>query len=212
MLSVTNLKTGYDGKTVVDLADLTVSKGAKCLIRGNSGCGKTTLLYALAGLGDIQQGRVVINQTDIYALAESARDHFRGKNIGIVFQTLHLVKSLTVIENILLGAFVSNAEQNTAWAEVLLDKLGIADLRNRSAAEISQGQAQRVAIARALLNKPALLLADEPTSSLDHTAAMQVIALLKDLSSETQTTLIVSSHDDRIMHEFEHTLPMGEAA
>lgn len=212
MLAVKDLKAGYGGKTVVTLLALTVEKGHKFLIRGESGSGKTTLLYAIAGLGEINGGSVTIEQTDIYGLNEGARDRFRGEKIGIVFQTLHLVKSLTVLENILLGSFVNKREQNTAWAEELLKRLGIAELRDRPATDISQGQAQRVAIARALLNKPALLLADEPTSSLDNKSATAVIALLKSLSAETGATLLISSHDDRIAGEFDQTIVLGEAA
>ena len=212
MLTINNLKAGYGDKTVVDLKAFNVEKGKKCLIRGASGSGKTTLLYAIAGLGDIQGGTISVAGTDVYKLSEEERDRFRGEKLGIVFQTLHLVKSLTVLENILLGSFVNKREQNVAWAKELLARLGIADLADRPASEISQGQAQRVAIARALLNKPALLLADEPTSSLDSKSALQVIALLKSLSAEKGATLLVSSHDDRIQHEFDQTLEIGVAA
>ena len=212
MLTISNLKTGYGDKTVVDLKAFNVDKGKKCLIRGISGSGKTTLLYAIAGLGDIQNGTVSVEGTDIYKLSEGERDRFRGEKLGIVFQTLHLVKSLTVLENILLGSFVNKRDQNVPYARELLARLGIAELVDRPASDISQGQAQRVAIARALLNKPALLLADEPTSSLDSKSALQVIALLKSLSAETGATLLVSSHDDRIQNEFDQTLEMGVVA
>lgn len=212
MLTINNLKAGYNGKTVVDLKAFHVEQGKKCLIRGASGSGKTTLLYAIAGLGDIQNGTVSVEGTDIYKLSEGERDRFRGQKLGIVFQTLHLVKSLTVLENILLGSFVNKREQNAPYAKELLSRLGIAELPARPASDISQGQAQRVAIARALLNKPALLLADEPTSSLDSKSALQVIALLKTLSAETGAILLVSSHDDRIQHEFDQILEMGVAA
>jgi ABC-type lipoprotein export system ATPase subunit len=212
MLTISNLKTGYDGKAVVDLKAFNVEKGKRCLIRGTSGSGKTTLLYAIAGLGDIQGGTVSVAGADVYKLSEGERDRFRGEKMGIVFQTLHLVKSLTVLENILLGSFVNKREQNVSWAKELLSRLGIAELAERPASEISQGQAQRVAIARALLNKPALLLADEPTSSLDSKSALQVIALLKSLTAETGATLLVSSHDDRITGEFDQTLELGAVA
>lgn len=212
MLTISNLKAGYGDKIVVDLKTFNVEKGKKCLIRGASGSGKTTLLYAIAGLGEIQGGTVSVAGADIYKLSEGERDSFRGEKLGIVFQTLHLVKSLNVIENILLGSFVNKRVQSESYARELLARLGIAELANRPASEISQGQAQRVAIARALLNKPALLLADEPTSSLDSKSALQVISLLKSLTAETGATLLVSSHDDRIQHEFDQTLEIGETA
>lgn len=209
MLSVNNLKAGYGETMAINLKDLNVEKGKKCLIRGQSGSGKTTLLYAIAGLGEIKEGHISIAGTDIYKLNEGERDRFRGEKIGIVFQTLHLVKSLNVLENILLGSFVNKRAQNASYARELLARLGIADLDSRSASDISQGQAQRVAIARALLNKPALLLADEPTSSLDRQSAQHVIALLKNLSDEMGATLLVSSHDDRIQNEFDQVLEIG---
>lgn len=210
MLAISNLKAGYGNKTIVDLKDFKVEEGRKCLIRGASGSGKTTLLYAIAGLGDIQGGTISVAGTDVYQLSEGARDRFRGEKLGMVFQTLHLVKSLSVLENIFLGSFLNKHLQDVIYARELLVRLGIADLADRPASEISQGQAQRVAIARALLGKPALLLADEPTSSLDHKAAMQVIKLLGTLVAETDTTLLVSSHDDRIQSEFDQILEIGD--
>jgi putative ABC transport system ATP-binding protein len=212
MITLQNLKLGYDGKTVVDIPHLTIPKGQKYLITGASGSGKTTLLFALAGLSQQLQGSVMINGMDIYKLNEAERDHFRGRHIGIVFQTLYLVKSLSILDNLLLAPFVNNTPQDKAWALHLLAKMGIDNLKDRAVTDISQGQAQRVAIARALLNKPALLLADEPTSSLDDAAAMQVVSLLTDLARETGATLVVSSHDARIKSAFDQTLVLGEKA
>jgi ABC-type lipoprotein export system ATPase subunit len=212
MLKINNLTAGYNDKVIINVKTFNVYKGKKCLIRGPSGSGKTTLLYAIAGLSEIQSGTISIADTDIYKLSTTERDRFRGEKLGIVFQTLHLVKSLTVFENILLGAFVNNQKQNVIWAHELLTRLGLVDIAHRSAYQISHGQAQRVAIARALLNKPTLLLADEPTSSLDKKSALQVISLLKSLCVEIKTTLLVSSHDDRIENEFDQTLEIGEIA
>lgn len=209
MLAIRDLKTGYRERTVVELPFFNVEKGARCLLRGPSGSGKTTLLYAIAGLGNVQRGTVSLEGTDLYKLGEEERDRLRGEKIGFIFQTLHLVKSLTVLENVLLGSFVNRRIQNVSWAKDLLKRLEIADLADRPATDISQGQAQRVAIARAMLNKPALLLADEPTSSLDNTSAGQVIGLLKAISAEAGMTLLVSSHDDRIAREFGQILELG---
>lgn len=210
MLTVKNLTSGYAGKAVITNQSLQLTQGEKCLISGISGSGKTTLLYALAGLGDVISGSVIVNDNDIYALPPAARDAFRGQHIGIIFQTLHLIKSLSVMDNILLSSFAANRTQDTARAEYLLERLGIAALKNKPATEISQGQAQRVAIARALLGKPTLLLADEPTSSLDDQSAESVMRLLCDLATESGATLVVSSHDARIKHHFTRSLLIGE--
>lgn len=212
MLALKDLKAGYAGKTVVALDHLALKAGSKCLVRGPSGSGKTTLLYAIAGLAELQKGDVSLEGIALYQLKEAARDRLRGEKIGIVFQNLNLVKSLTVLENILLGSFLTQHDQNIARAEELLAKLGIAELEDRQTTDISQGQAQRVAIARALLNKPALLLADEPTSSLDDQSAARVIGLLMALTRETNTTLVVSTHDARICKAFDQTLNLGAAA
>ena len=211
MLAVKNLKTGYNGTTVVSLASLEVNPGGHCLIRGASGSGKTTLLYALAGLGEIQGGTVSIDGADIYGFAESARDRLRGEKIGIIFQELNLVKSLTVLDNVLLGPFVNGRVQNMTRASELLARLGIAGFADRPAAILSRGQAQRVAIARALLNNPKLLLADEPTSSLDDAAAEQVMSILAELSAETGAALVVSTHDARITDRFDQVVNVGAA-
>ena len=212
MITLTNLQAGYGQKTMLNLAHYHIAPGAKCLITGPSGSGKTTLLYALAGLADVQAGQVIVNGTNIYALIAAERDHFRGANIGIVFQTLHLLKSLSVLDNLLLGAFLGHKPQDQLWAKTLLEKLDIAHLANSLVTDISQGQAQRVAIARAVMNKPKLLLADEPTSSLDDVSAKQVIDLLQELALETGATLVVSSHDSRIKSAFDQQIALGENA
>lgn len=212
MITLNNLKIGYQQQVFVTIPHLRIPKKEKHLITGRSGSGKTTLLYAIAGLNLPQSGSIVINNTDIYSLTESMRDQFRGHSIGIVFQTLHLVKSLSVLDNLLLAPFVTKRTQDKAWALHLLHKMEIADLKDRTSTSLSQGQAQRVAIARALMNKPSVLLADEPTSSLDDKAAIQVMSLLADLALETDTTLVVSSHDARIKSDFDQTLILGENA
>lgn len=212
VLTIEGLRAGYGGRSVAHLPQLSLTAGEACLLRGASGSGKTTLLYAIAGFGGVLGGSVRVGNMDPYSLTESARDRWRGDQIGIVFQTLNLVKSLSVMENVLLGAFVSGRAQDAARAGELLERLGIADLRHKSAARISQGQAQRVAIARALLNRPALLLADEPTSSLDHAAAVAAMDLLTSLCRESGAALVVATHDERIGHGFDHQITLGGAA
>lgn len=208
MLIVKNLVAGYNGKAVLSLPALDLKRGEQCLIRGESGSGKTTLLCALAGLGGVISGSVSIKGTEIYSLRENERDRLRGQKIGIIFQTLHLVKSLSVIDNILLGSFAIQSVQNMDWADELLHKLGIDDLKHKSPNGISQGQAQRVAIARALVNKPEILLADEPTSALDRVSSQSVLTLLKTLGNDLDLSLVISSHDERIFGAFEKVLTL----
>lgn len=203
MITLANLKAGYKGTTVLDIPSLTIAQGQKFLLKGASGSGKTTLLYALAGIGEIQSGTVTVNGTNLYELAESERDKFRGHHIGIVFQTLHLVKSLTVRENVLLAASINNTAPDMAYINELLTQTDIADIADKPATQISQGQAQRAAIVRAMVMKPALLLADEPTSGLDDRAAANVMNLLKHIVTTHKTTLVVASHDNRITADFD---------
>lgn len=211
MIEITSLEAGYGSIPKVKLDRLFIEKAESFLIRGESGSGKTTLLNTIGGLIRPVGGKIKIGGTDISTLNEADMDRFRGINIGFVFQTLHLVKSLNVMENILLGAYAAGKNQDVSWAETLLDKTGIRDLAHKKADEISQGQAQRAAIARALINKPSLLLADEPTSALDNHSTKNILSLLQSLTDEFGMTLIVTSHDERIVDAFNHTLILGDA-
>ena len=209
MLKITDLAAGYDGKIAVRLAELSLQPGQSCLISGPSGSGKTTLLYAIAGFSQPLAGTVELQDVDIYGLDEAARDEFRGRQIGIIFQTLHLIKSLSVLHNILLGQYLIGGAQDNDRAVSLLASLGIAELKDRPATALSQGQAQRVAIARALIKQPALLLADEPTASLDDISAAKAIAELKKLALLFGAILIVSSHDRRLRQHFDRVIELG---
>jgi putative ABC transport system ATP-binding protein len=209
MLTTTELTLGYQDKAILKLPPLHIADGNHYLLTGPSGSGKTTLLYSLAGLLEVLSGNIIINNTDITQLSESDRDHFRGQHLGIIFQTLHLVKSLSAIDNLMLASYAANMPQDKKYAQSLLDKLGIGDKANALPAALSQGQAQRVAIARAILHHPALLLADEPTSSLDDASCEAVITLLKSVAREANITLIISTHDNRVKPHFEHIICVG---
>lgn len=199
MLEIKDLAAGYgDSDIVVRLPALTLNRGQSCLLQGASGSGKSTLLHAIAGLGPVMRGSVRIDGEEMNLPGAAARDNLRGRKIGIVFQALHLVKSLTVRENVLLSAAVTGRKADGARADDLLLRL--------------DAKAQRVAIARALLPGPALLLADEPTSSLDDTNASRVGRLLAELAAENGAALMVASHDARITSIFTHVIPVGAAA
>jgi putative ABC transport system ATP-binding protein len=170
------------------------------------------LLYAIAGLMDVMQGSIQVAGTDITKLSESERDRFRGKRIGMIFQTLHLVKSLSVMDNLMLASYVAGVPQYKEHAHGLLKQLGIYEKRDALPSQLSQGQAQRVAIVRAVLHHPELLLADEPTSSLDDGACEAVMTLIQKIAKDNGAALLVSTHDARVKKYFSEVITIGGAA
>lgn len=172
------------------------------LILGESGSGKSTLLHLIGGFSRPATGSVTIQGQNIYDLRESKLDQFRAQHLGFIFQEAHLLKNLSVIDNIKLAQSLAGFSTDTQTIQQLLEKLQLANLGNRKPNELSRGQVQRVAIARALINKPAILLADEPTASLDDKNTFLVIELLKSLANEQGSTLLISTHDKRLKDEF----------
>ena len=211
MLNIENLVAGYDGTPVVQIPSLSVPSGEHCLILGQSGSGKTTLLYAIAGLLKPQDGRILLDDTEMAALNGAAQDAFRGKHIGIIYQTLHMAAPLSVLQNILLVQYAAGLPQDAARAEEWLTRLGLFEHRHKKPSELSQGQQQRVAIARAAINAPRLILGDEPTSALDDAACETVMRLLLESAQASGASLIVATHDARIQKYFRHTVTLGAA-
>ena len=206
MLKMEHVTTGYQGKPVIYLDKLSLPERGQCLITGASGGGKTTLLYVIAGLMPVWSGRVVINGIDITLLKEQEMDRFRGVQLGIIFQTLHLVPSLTVMENLLLASYAVNMPPNHEYMEEILHRLDIYDKKDSLPHRLSQGQAQRVAIARAVLHHPRLIIADEPTSSLDDKNCESVIMLIRQVAEETGAALLIATHDSRIKAHFSNII------
>jgi putative ABC transport system ATP-binding protein len=154
-------------------------------------------------------GTITVGGTDLTTLSEAALDHFRGRRIGMIFQTLHLMRSLSVLDNLLLASYVAGLPQKREHARQLLAELGIAEKADALPEALSQGQAQRVAIARAVLHRPALILADEPTSSLDDEACAVVIGLIRQVARETGAALVISTHDSRVKEHFNQIIQLG---
>ncbi|MDR6808650.1 putative ABC transport system ATP-binding protein [Dyadobacter sp. BE34] len=202
MLQTSDLTKTFTNGTTLHFPDWTVTAGEQWLLLGESGSGKTTLLHMLGGLLKPSEGKVMVNATNVYALPARALDRFRGQHIGIVFQQPHLIRSMTVEENLLLAQSFAGIGKDIFRIREVLNALEMDHKRHAYPQELSQGQAQRVGIARALVNRPALLLADEPTSSLDNRNADAVIRLLSDLATSERSTLIVCTHDDRVKESF----------
>lgn len=211
MLEVTDLLAGYDGKPVAHLGRLSVGAGEAAILAGVSGSGKTTLLLAIAGLAETMRGSVLVKGEDVVRLSSRERDRHRGRSIGLVFQDLHLVPGLSALENMLLAPFASGARPDRARALAMLDRLGVRDHANAGAETLSRGQAQRVAIARALLMKPRVILADEPTASLDDKSCATVLALLSETARENGAALVIATHDGRVRSHIPRTVT-AEAA
>ncbi|MFE0458209.1 ABC transporter ATP-binding protein [Kitasatospora sp. NPDC058965] len=183
----------------LDGVSLEIRAGEAVAVMGPSGCGKSTLLNMVAGLDRPSAGLVEVNGEDLGRLNETGLALFRRHRIGMVFQFFHLIDDLPALDNVALAAQLtgSSARQARRRALELLDELGIADRRSVYPAALSGGERQRVAVARALMNRPALLLADEPTGALDSRAGEQVMDLLIDLNQIGQTLLMVT-HDQRL--------------
>lgn len=176
---------------------LQIKRGEKVFLCGPSGAGKTTLMYTLAGLEVPQEGSVVIDGTDIYALNMKKRALFRNKYMGFIFQNYMLMPELTALENASLATAVAGIEA-TERVIALLERVGLADRLNHLPNELSGGEQQRVAIARALAHNPEIIFADEPTGNLDSRNGRQILDLLFELADETGRTLVMVTHDQDI--------------
>lgn len=209
MISIQAVSHSYVPSMPISFKDWQINKGEQWLLLGDSGSGKTTLLHILTGILKPQSGKVIMNDTAIYELSAKALDQFRGRHIGIVFQKPHLIKSLTVNENLLLAQNFAHLPENQERINEVLESLAIADKKKAFPNELSQGQLQRVSIARAVINKPELLIADEPTSSLDDRNAHAVLELLLQQSALNQATLVVATHDKRVKDAFTHTYSLA---
>jgi putative ABC transport system ATP-binding protein len=208
MLRLAKLHYGHTGQPIFEDFSWEVPHGQHALMLGASGSGKTTLLHLLAGLLTPSSGTIEIDGQNIAALSGAALDSWRGKNIGMVFQTLHLVKALTVQDNLRLAQTMARMPADDARIAHLLGGLGLTDKAERYPHQLSVGQAQRVAIARAVLNKPKWILADEPTSALDDAHCEETLNLLEAQAQECGATLIVATHDGRIKSRYTHRIEL----
>ena len=180
MLKTEGLSFSYNSSHIFTFPDILLQQGEDLLILGDSGVGKTTLIQILSGLLSPHSGFVEMNGTRFQDLSSKSLDQFRGSNIGMVFQQSHFVRNLSILDNLLLSLYLSNKLQDKKRAIHLLQEIGLADKLNNMPDELSQGEQQRAAIATALIKTPDLILADEPTSSLDDNNCQKIITLLKE--------------------------------
>jgi putative ABC transport system ATP-binding protein len=202
----------YDGSEVLRVDQWSAEQGAQWLLLGPSGSGKTTLLHILAGILRPTAGRALIAGQDVAALSAPEMDRFRGRNIGIVLQRLHLLPSLTVAENVQLAQYLAGLPQDAARVQEVLAGLDLADKAGMRPHALSHGQAQRAAIARAVVNRPRLLLADEPTSNLDDGRCAQALDLLLTQAAACGATLVIATHDQRVKSRISNHYQLGAAS
>jgi lipoprotein-releasing system ATP-binding protein len=208
MISTKNIRFSYGKGTDFSFPDITARQGNSLLITGGSGKGKTTLLHLLGGLLRPQQGEVLIDDTNISTLSEKQLDRFRGKNIGIVLQQAYFMASLSVVDNVSLASWLATGTEAKEKATQLLEQLGLKEHLHKLPSQLSIGQQQRVSIARALINSPKLLLADEPTSSLDDENAFVVADMLSALAAQFGTALVIVTHDQRLKDRFPNQISL----
>ena len=197
--SVTKRVSSPEGTlTILAEVDLQIAAGETVAIVGASGAGKSTLLALLAGLDEPSAGRVWLNGAELTALDEDGRAAVRARHVGFVFQSFHLVPSLTAIENVMLPLELAGLPKARSAAAEVLAQVNLSPRREHYPRQLSGGEQQRVAIARAFVTRPAVLFADEPTGNLDSVTGERIIELLFDLNKAAQTTLVVVTHDEAI--------------
>jgi lipoprotein-releasing system ATP-binding protein len=204
-------ESGSKSRIILDHLDFQVKKGDTVAIVGPSGSGKTTLLNLIGALDKPDSGNIFFESQNISQSNENELAKFRSKKIGFVFQLHHLLPQLSLLENILLPTLADKILQGSATIERanrLINRLGLNEAINQKPSELSGGECQRTAVARALINKPELILADEPTGALDHQSALNLVELLVELNREEGTTLIIVSHSMEIAQKMETILSL----
>jgi putative ABC transport system ATP-binding protein len=209
MISVHGLAHRYRAVTALRLPQWRVTQGERWAVLGPSGSGKSTLLHIVAGLVRPSEGEVEVSGQDLRKLEGSTLDRWRGATVGIVLQALHLLRHLSVRDNLRLAQYLAHLPQDETRIDDTLRALGVGDKAARRPAELSQGERQRVAIARAVVNRPKLLLADEPTANLDDAAAAAAVDLLIGQAARHGATLVVATHDARVKSKFRERLELA---
>ncbi|MGL4821030.1 MAG: ABC transporter ATP-binding protein [Bacilli bacterium] len=214
MIHIENLEKRYlqadEERVVLRIPHIHIESGEQVAIVGKSGSGKSTLLHIIGGLLTFEGGTVVVDEQQIETMKQTERDRFRRERIGFVFQEFHLIPSLTAHDNVRLGLHGVATAEDEQWIDELFTALDITMCKRKRPNKLSRGQKQRVAIARALVHRPALLLADEPTGSLDPETAEETMHLMKRLATEAGTTFICVTHDLDAAEQFARVIRMEE--
>lgn len=212
MISITNITKSFGSLQVLKGIDLTINKGEVVSIVGPSGAGKTTLLQIIGTLDRPDTGTVHVDSVDVTTLSQKALSDFRNRHLGFVFQFHQLLPEFTAIENIMIPAFIAGRSRKEAKnrAEELLRFMGLTDRASHKPAELSGGEKQRVAVARALVNNPAVILADEPSGSLDSQNKQELHQLFFDLRNQYGQTFVIVTHDEQLATLTDRTIHMRD--
>lgn len=208
MLQTQTLTFSYPGGSLFHFPDLKVGANETLLVLGNSGKGKTTLLHLLAGLMTPTSGTILLDTTELATLSGAARDRFRGRHIGLVFQQSQFIRSINVLENLRLARSLAGMKPDDNLTNSLLAELGISERKNAKPSELSIGERQRAAIARALVTQPKIVLADEPTSALDDENCEVVAALFERTVTGHGAALVIVTHDQRLKNRFQNSVSL----
>lgn len=214
IVKVENLKKYYGNGSnqvkALDNVSFKIDKGEFIAVIGASGSGKSTLLHLLGGLDRPSDGKVIVQDNDIYNLNDDKLSIFRRRSIGFIFQFFNLVPVLDIEENIALPMLLDGESVDNEYLNEIIKTLGLEERKNNLPSELSGGQQQRVSIARALINKPALILADEPTGNLDSKTSKDVIELLKSTTKKYNQTLVVITHDESIAKQADRVIKISD--
>ena len=202
--------TGESAVTALDHVSLTIEKGEFVAITGSSGSGKSTLLHTIAGVDKPTGGKVILEGQDVYAQDDEKLAIFRRRQVGLIYQLHNLIPTLDAAENITLPVLLDGRKVSEERLDDLLELLGMKERRNHLPNQLSGGQQQRVAIGRALMNAPAVMLADEPTGSLDSRNGHEIIRLLKESHRKYHQTLIIVTHDENIALQADRIITISD--
>ncbi|MGV3606454.1 MAG: ABC transporter ATP-binding protein [Planctomycetaceae bacterium] len=201
-----------DGKPlpILDIPHFAVAEGEQVVLVGRSGGGKTTLLHSIAGITRVDRGSITIDGRDLTTLSEAGVDRLRAQKIGYVFQTFNLLSGFSALENVLLGMTFAGKAGDQARAKHLLERVGLGHRLTHKPGAMSVGEQQRVAVARALVNKPRLLLADEPTANIDPRNQQTIIDLIRGTCREENIALILVTHSMEVANQFDRVVRLEE--
>ena len=215
MLKLENIKKSFvqpDGETVpiLDVPSFEIDAGEQVVLIGPSGCGKTTLLHIIAGITRPDSGKVFVDGTELTRYSESTRDRIRADKIGYVFQTFNLLDGFSALENVLLGISFGAKRSTPERAKELLKKVGLGHRLGNKPHQMSVGEKQRVAVARAVANRPALLLADEPTANIDPQNQQQVVELIRDTCKDENIAMLMVTHSMEVANQFDRVVQLED--